>query len=182
MVWMMLSTTERWLPFGLSSRNLIMRHFDTVGSQCTSTIRSSTCSPDFLSLETKSQHFIQTESRTKPLVQMRCEPLDKGASTHFSHSSSSTNISSNCSYRGLPRSSPHQTNSKNKGFARKSGFRESCGNGGKRRTSLKSIEFSEGGFHFRLPQTSGGRRNDSVSNRTHILVSVPGVYGVLTHV
>jgi hypothetical protein len=70
--------------------------------------------------------------------------------THSSHSSSVTYISSYCSYLGTPRSSPHQTCRRNRGFAQKSGLSGLDGSGGNRRTSLKSIEFPEGGFHFRL--------------------------------
>ena len=70
--------------------------------------------------------------------------------THSSHSSSVTYISSYCSYLATPRSSPHQTCRRNRGFAQKSGLSGLDGSGGNRRTSLKSIEFPEGGFHFRL--------------------------------
>lgn len=38
------------------------------------------------------------------------------------------------------------------GFAQKSGLEGFCGSGGKRSMSLKSIVFSEGGFHFRLSE------------------------------
>lgn len=41
------------------------------------------------------------------------------------------------------------------GFAQKSGLEGFCGSGGKRNMSLKSIVFSEGGFHFRLSERMG---------------------------
>lgn len=41
------------------------------------------------------------------------------------------------------------------GFAQKSGLEGFCGSGGKRSMSLKSIVFSEGGFHFRLSERMG---------------------------
>lgn len=41
---MIFSTTFLWFPFGLSSRNLIIRQCETLWSQCTSTTRSSICS------------------------------------------------------------------------------------------------------------------------------------------
>ncbi len=45
-VLMMLSTTFLWFPLGLSLRNRIIRHPSSSGLQCTSTMRSSNCSPD----------------------------------------------------------------------------------------------------------------------------------------
>jgi hypothetical protein len=63
---------------------------------------------------------------------------------YLSHSSSSTNITSYSSYP----LSPRHTCSANTGFAAKSGCPDD--KGGNRRTSLKSIEFSEGVFHFIL--------------------------------
>ena len=45
---------------------------------------------------------------------------------------------------------PVNTCSAKIGFAQKSGSLGLLGNGGKRRINLKSMVFSEGGFHFRL--------------------------------
>lgn len=90
--------------------------------------------------------------------------------THFSHSSSSTYITSYSSYFGPDRSSPHQTWRRKNGFAQKSGFVGSSFSGGNRRTSLKSIEFSDGGFHFRLDAYKFG--NVYATKRSHIHVWV----------
>lgn len=70
--------------------------------------------------------------------------------TYSSHSLSSTYIASKNSYFGLPRSSPQYTCSSNMGLANISGSLECPDMGGNLRTSLKSIEFSDGGFHFNL--------------------------------
>lgn len=125
MLLIMFSTTLRWLPCGLSSRNRIIRQLMTV-SCCDSKGKNQ------LRVNIKRNEFV---GKIK---------------THSSHSSSATCISSYCSYLGTPRSSPHQTCRRNRGFAQKSGLSGLDGSGGNRRTSLKSIEFSEGGFHFRL--------------------------------
>lgn len=130
--WMTFSTTLLWFPWGLSSRNLIILHRDNEGSQCTSTIRSSICSPFRFSL-----------SYNIPIKDTSAQNV---AETYSSHSSSLTYISSYCSYLD----SPHHTCSKKTGLACQSGSRGFCLEGGKRRMSLKSIEFSEGGFHLRL--------------------------------
>lgn len=69
-----------------------------------------------------------------------------------SHSSSSTCITSYDSYCPTPPRSPHQTCSSNTGFEKKSGLLGFAGSEGNRKTSLKSMEFSDGGFHFNLPK------------------------------
>lgn len=131
---MILSTTVRKFPWGLSSLNRSIRHRSSIGSQCTSTIRSSTCS-----LESFILRYHQAQGSTVNKVE-----------TYLSHSSSSTNNSSWSSYFGCPFSSPQYTWRPKKGFAWNSGWDGLDFDGGKRRTSLKSIEFSEGGFHFNL--------------------------------
>jgi hypothetical protein len=74
----------------------------------------------------------------------------KDSITHCSHSSFVANISSKGSYLGTPRSSPQYTCNAKNGFAWKSGWVGCERDGGNRSTSLKSIEFSEGGFHLIL--------------------------------
>lgn len=135
MLEMTFSTVLLWFPVGLSSLNRIIRHCDMTGSQWTSTILSSTCVRVAFNL------FIERQSQITAF---------ENRETYFSHSSSSTYITSYSSYFGPDRSSPHQTWRRKNGFAQKSGFVGSSFSGGNRRTSLKSIEFSDGGFHFRL--------------------------------
>lgn len=69
--------------------------------------------------------------------------------THFSHSSSSTSIMSKYSCSRPP----SHVLSKNAGLASKSGCEGSRASGGNRSSSLKSTEFSDGGFHFKLQRS-----------------------------
>jgi len=100
--------------------------------------------------------------------------------SHLSHSSSSTYISSKGSYLSLP---PQKTCNPNSGFASRSGWPGRSKSSGKRSTSLKSIEFSDGGFHFLLLNDSSSRYSDQQKHfGTHILGSVPTTYGDVMHV
>lgn len=58
------------------------------------------------------------------------------------------------------------------------------GVGGNLSMSLKSIEFSEGGFHFKLGGADQQTRKatDQASSRPYMFWSVPGAYGVFTQV
>ena len=103
---------------------------------------------------------------------MRYEFLDN-ADTHSSHSWSSTYMLSYSSYE----SPPSQTYSRKTGFACQSGSWELYLEGGKRRTSLKSIEFSEGGFHFNLVNPSIRLLDLSIwrSQVSHIAIRAGGI-------
>ena len=71
--------------------------------------------------------------------------------TYSSHSSSVMSILSKNSYEEFELAEPpSQVYSRKAGLAVKFGVSGSCGLGGNRNFNLKSIEFSEAGFHFNL--------------------------------
>jgi hypothetical protein len=97
-------------------------------------------------------------------------------SFHASHSSSSTSM---ISKKTCPRLPPQFSSNKKRGLAVKSASSVFRGVGGNRSSSLKSMEFSEGGFHLMLSMKSVSRRSriSLVHSTTYIFLSVPGVYG-----
>ena len=104
----------------------------------------------------------------------------KRARAHFSHSSSSTYISSYSSYEPCP---PHQIWRRKTGFAWKSGLSGAEAQGGKRKTSLKSIEFSEGGFHFTLrDRSASGAGSRPARQNLHVWISARCVWRANTSV
>lgn len=147
-------TTLVKLPSVLSSRNRSFRQVCLSADHTTSTTRLSICSPEAF-------HLMSCVSFAHALEVI----------THCSHSSSSTSMTSKNSW---PRWLPQFSISKKSGFCLRSASCAAVGEAGNRNSSLKSTEFSPGGFHLMLCP-SYQPRVLMQAGQTHIFLSVPTV-------